>query len=255
MYSFMNNILKFDEYYNWQKIAEDFIESLKNSHLDESNENHPDEFSGIIKSILEKFGFNIGLVLTFGTGVKMMFPIVYKLIDNMQLEIKPTKEDIVLLCITCLSIMYLENKKSPPIPAEDIKNKLNAEIQMKFGNPRILVNRILKCFESIFIFLKKFPELVGVSISNIIDMFAYTAMLQPVMNAISSFVGTYNITPENLAGNLLALGTGIATMSGKTFIEYLKNRKSKGEPHEVVLSDVEDLSKSDQYGDKLIKEQ
>jgi hypothetical protein len=251
----MNNILKFDEYYDWQEIANDFLFQIKNSPLRESDENDNQEYSSLIKNILNKFGFNLSLVLTFGTGVKLMFPIIAKLIENMQLEIKPTKEDIVLLCITCISIMYLENKKEAPIQATDIKNKLNAEIQMKFGNPRIIVNKILKCFEHLFIFIKKFPKLFGVSVNNIIDMFAYTAILQPIMNAISAFIGTYNITPDTLAGNLLSLGTGVATISGKSLLNFLTNNNKKNKSGEDVLSDVEDLTDMEQDGNVLIKEQ
>jgi hypothetical protein len=248
----MNKILKFSEYYDWQEIAQEFLSNLNQVNINESDvESH---FTDMIKSIFNKFNFNISLVLTFGTGVKLMYPIISKLIDNMQLEIKPSQEDIVLLCITMIAIMYLENKKTPPISAEDIKHKLNAEIQMKFGNPRILVGKLLKCFESIFLFIKKFPKLFGVAVDNIVDMFAYTSILQPVMNIISSLVGEYHITPENLKGNLLSLGTGVATITGKTFLDYIKNKKDKKSgDHE--LSDLEDLGKIDKDGNKLIKEQ
>jgi len=251
----MNKILKFSEYYDWSKIAEDFISTVKNPPIDESSENTNENLSNTIKSILDKFGFNMSLVLTFGTGVKMMYPIVANLIENMQFQIKPTTEDIVLLCITCLSIMYLENKKHPPLSPEEIKNKLNAEIQMKFGNPRTLINRLLKCFDSLFLFMKKFPKLIGVSLGNIVDMFAYTAILQPVMNAISTFVGTYDLTPDNLAGNLTSLAAGIVTVSGRTFLNYLRNKKQNVGEREYDLPNVEDLSEIDPKGANLIKEQ
>jgi hypothetical protein len=249
----MNNILKFSDYQNWQEIAYNFLNDIDSGVLHESGEeNH---LSDIIKSILNKFGFNMSLVLTFGTGVKLMYPIVFKLIENMELEIKPSQEDIVLLCITMLSIIYLENNRTPPIPAEDIKNKLNAEVQMKFGNPRILIDKLLKCFQSIFLFIKKFPKLFGVALNSIIEMFAYTAILQPVMNAISSLVGTYHITPENLSGNLISLATGVATISGKTILDFITNHTKNKSTKDTILSDVEDLGHIDSDGNKLIKEQ
>ena len=151
--------------------------------------------------------------------------------------------------------MYLENKKHPPLSSEEIKNKLNAEIQMKFGNPRTLINRLLKCFDSLFLFMKKFPKLIGVSLGNIVDMFAYTAILQPVMNAISTFVGTYDLTPDNLAGNLTSLAAGIVTVSGRTFLNYLRNKKQNVGEREYDLPNVEDLSEIDPKGANLIKEQ
>ena len=252
----MNKILKFSDYQFSQKIAQEFLEKINTSRILESDNNSLD-FESLIKDILDKFGFNLSLVFTFGTGVKLMFPVVHKLIENMNLEIKPTHEDVVLLCITCISIMYLENKKNAPISADDIKNKLNAEIQMKFGNPRIIVNKILKCFNSIFLFIKKFPKLFGVAVSNIVDMFGYTTILLPCMNAISSLVGTYQLTPENLAGNLLSLASGIMTMAGSHILKYITNKKnSKSNDSEEVLSDVDDLVHgNDLSKNQLIREQ
>ena len=46
--------------------------------------------------------------------------------------------------------MYLQNKKNPPITSDEIKHKLNPEIQMKFGNPRSIVNKLLECFKQIY---------------------------------------------------------------------------------------------------------
>ena len=119
----MTTILKFNEYMDCEQIAIDFLRDLNNGIISESQENHVDTNS-LIKGILSRLGFNLELALTFGTGVKMMYPIVDNLINNMKLEIKPTKEDIVLLCITVLSVMFLHNKKNPPISSDDIKNKL-----------------------------------------------------------------------------------------------------------------------------------
>jgi len=249
----MNNILKFSDYQNWQVIAKNFISEIENPTIQESEKD--DHLSEIMNSILSKFGFNLSLVVTFGTGVKLMYPIVYRLIENMQLEMKPTQEDIVLLCITTLAIMYLEENKGAPISSEDIKNKLNAEIQMKFGNPRILIQKLLRCFQSIFLLIKRFPKLFGVALNSIIDMFAYTAILQPTMNAISSLVGTYNITPETLAGNLLALATGVATLTGKAILTHIVNRKNKVMTDDSIMADVEELGHVDSDGNKLIKEQ
>jgi len=252
----MTKILKFNEYKDWEMIALDFVKQIQNQIISESDEKTDNsDINSLIGDILNRFGFEMSLALIFDSGVKLMYPIVSKLIDNMKLEITPTKEDVVLLCITSISIMYLHNKKNPLISADDIKNKLNPDIQLKFGNPRILVNKIIGCFDYIHLFLKKFPKLVGVVLNNITDMFGYTAILQPTMNAISIFVGTYQLTPDNLVGNLISLAAGISTISVKKLYNFVKNKVNKSSDDEDVLSDVSDLQEIDMGSDKLIQEQ
>jgi hypothetical protein len=255
----MNKILKFGEYRDWEGIATDFIYQIKNSRISESDESSMGEDSILkaCKDIGEKFRFNIDLTLTFGTGVKLFYPVVSKFVENLQLEIKPTTEDIVLLCITTISIIYLRHKKDPPLSEEDIKNKLNPEVQMKFGNPRKLVEGLVKSFRQIYQFIKKFPKLFGVALDNIFDMFTYTTILIPVMNAIGMFCDKYDLTPENLVGNLASLGVGISTISSKRLIGFISNKLNKDKPEEDpnILSDVGDLEEIDMGRSKLIKEQ
>jgi hypothetical protein len=250
----MNKILKFEEYQNWEEIAKDFLINLENQNVSES-EDHNGSLNTIIKDIFSRLGFNLELTLTFGTGVKLMYPIVDNLINNMNLQIKPSTEDIVLLCITVISIMFLHNKKNPPISSDDIKNKLNPEIQMKFGNPRSIVNKLLECFKQIFNFINKFPKLFGVAMGNILDMFSYTSILLPVMNAISLFCQKYELTPDNLLGNLLSLGVGIMTISTKHFFDFVKNKVKPGETSDDSIPNVGDLQEIDMGKDKLIQEQ
>lgn len=249
----MTKILKFGEYMDWDQISREFLTQMNTPIISESDENS-EGLDGYIKNILDKFGFNLELVFTFGSGVKFMFPIVNSLITNMKLEITPSTEDIVLLCITIIAIMYLQNRKQPLISADDIKNKLNPEIQMKFGNPRILVNKLLECFNQIYNFIKKFPKLFGVALGSLLDMFSYTSILIPVMNAIASFCSKYEVTPDNLLGNLLSLGVGIMTISSKELLNYVKNKVSKSKQIDTteVPTEVDEFDLGD---NKLIQEQ
>jgi hypothetical protein len=254
----MTKILKYREHGDWETIAEEFLYQINNSVVLES-ENSDGDLNQTIKDIFSRLGFNIELTLTFGTGVKLMYPIVDNLIKNMNLQIQPSYEDVVLLCITVISIMFLNNKKNPPISSDDIKNKLNPEIQMKFGNPRSIVNKFVVCFDGIFNFINKFPKLFGVAMTNILDMFAYTSILLPVMNAISLFCLKYELTPDNLLGNLLSLGIGVMTVSARRLYNFVKskvkNDRSTADDQEDVLSDVGDLQDLDMGKSKLIQEQ
>ena len=259
----MNKILKFNEYKDWEQIAFDFLYQVNNTtiHESEDSESTDDSIAKACRDIGEKFAFNVDLALTFGTGVKLFYPIVSKFIENLQLEIKPTFEDVVLLCITVIAIIYLRYKKDAPLSEQDIKNKLNPEIQMKFGNPRKLVEGLVKSFRHIYQFIKKFPKLFRVALDNIFDMFTYTTILIPVMNAIGAFCDKYDLTPENLVGNLVSLGVGISTIASKRLIKYISNKIGKKDDQEIndedpsVLSDVGDLEEIDMGRSKLIKEQ
>lgn len=252
----MNRILKYNEYHNWEEIAKNFLSKLNEQDLLESEEKN-EGFNGFINDIFARLGFNLELTLTFGTGVKLMFPIVSNLINNMKLEINPTKEDIVLLCITIISIMFLNHKKNPPISSDDIKNKLNPEIQMKFGNPRNLINKLINCFNYIYLFIKKFPNHFGVALGSIIDMFSYTTILLPIMNAISSFCAENDLTPDNLLGNLISLGVGITTITSRKLFDVIKS-KIKNNPKkdtDEIPSGVDNLQELDMKNNKLIQEQ
>ena len=252
----MGKILKFGEYADWEQIATNFIEQIQNPQISESDESGvtDDNIKRACEDVLGKFGFNIELALTFGTGVKLFYPIVSKFVENLQLEIKPTFEDVVLLCITIISIIHLRHKRDAPISEYDIKNKLNPEIQLKFGNPRNLVENLVSAFKHIYEFIKKFPKLFGVALTNIFDMFTYTTILIPVMNAIGLFCSKYSVTPDNLVGNLASLGVGISTIASKRLIDFVKNKlgKDKSTDEEPSVGDLEEI---DMGRSKLIKEQ
>lgn len=253
----MTKIFKYSEYTDWELKAQEFLYHIENQVISEAD--HIDnDINTTIKDIFGRLGFNLELTLTFGTGVKLMYPIVDNLIKNMKLEIQPSYEDVVLLCITVMSIMFLDHKKNPPISSDDIKNKLNPEIQMKFGNPRSIVNKFVNCFKQIYSFINRFPKLFGVAMNNILDMFAYTTILLPVMNAISLFCLKYELTPDNLMGNLLSLGIGVMTISTKRLYNFVKDKVKKDKSSiddEDILSDVGDLQELDLGKNKLIQEQ
>lgn len=251
----MNKILKFKEYSDWEQISLDFLNQISNPIISESEEDDS-YLQKIVKDILNKFGFNIELSLTFGTGLKVILPVVSSLIENMALEFQPTTEDTVLLCITIMSIMYLQNGRDELISANDIKNKLNPEIQMKFGNPRIVVNRFIECFNQIFIFLKEFPKLFGFALSNILDLFIYSTILLPIMNAIGSFCSKYELTPETLLGNLVSLSVGIVSLGAKKLLTDVVNKvKNRNSDQPVETPNVDDLEEVDMGKSKLIQEQ
>ena len=96
-------VLNFEKY----QIAEDLANFIANPIINESD-SKDSQIDSVLKRLSQDLKFNYGLVFTFGVGVRVMYPVVEGLISNGSLNIEPTLENIVLVCIAALTITYLE---------------------------------------------------------------------------------------------------------------------------------------------------
>jgi len=239
-------ILRYNDFV-YEKIPGDFLNMLLNPVINEKSDNRiPSMVSRILKNLSDDLRFNVGIVFTFGTGITAMYPIVENLIKNGNLSIDPTPQNIVLLSLTALGITYLEetgNKvgnhevkcscgKKPACKSchgtgivesefnrSDAQNLL-AELKLR-GAGNGSVKKFVACFKAIGVFLKKIIKSSQYVINGLMDMLTYAAISIPVMNVIASFVGNYNMTLDNLAGNLTSIGVGITSLLSKQGINYL----------------------------------
>jgi hypothetical protein len=255
----MNKVLRYNEYQSSVDIAEKLIEMIVNPKLNESvDDSH---IKNILKSLSRDLKFNYNLVLTFGTGIKAMIPVVDNLIKNSKLNIELTTENLVLLTITALSITYLEEKnnrigseeiecldcegtgfENPTNDLDDnpcsiclgygsIKSKVTkkdtdtllAELKLR-GIGDNIVKKVITCFKSIGNIFKIIFRNTPYIISGFLDMLGYTAILLPSMNAISALIGEYHFNIDTLPANLLSVGLGIGTFLAKNGFNYLVNK-------------------------------
>jgi hypothetical protein len=279
-------ILKYNQY----GMTDRFIELFENSMINESAPE--DNFKEVLSGLSKDLKFNFGLIFTFGAGIKAMYPIVDNLVRNEALKIDLSVESVLLLTLAGLSITYLEESNNKTgeekIPCT-CKSKSDScahcdgtgyitskvtradartileELKLRgIGNG--IVKKVVDCFKSIGNIVKMLFKNSPYLINGLIDMFGYTAMLIPTMNAISSLIGEYNLNMETLPGNFLALGVGIGTFLAKRGFNYLvrklKNKlgfrtshldvPTAAKPYEISDGDFnkEKLGKND-----LIKEQ
>jgi len=221
-----------------------FSEFLPSNELDSSahcpvNENLFDKES--VKLILKKLSndlkFNISLVTTFGAGVSFMMPIINELIKNSKISVDLSNENLALLTITVLSIVYLEeskNKTGQKLNPDGTKSKVSKEdtdtllTELKLrGVGNGIVKKIVKTFLTIGDFFKKFLKKTTFAINGLIDMFAYSALLMPAMNALLLFIGKYELTFETIVGNLLSLGASTTALLSKQGISWLMDKLKK----------------------------
>jgi hypothetical protein len=128
-----------------------------------------------------------------------------------------------------------------------------------------ILKKVVECFKSIGNLLKIIFKNTPYVVSGLIEMFAYTSILLPTMNAISSMIGTYNLNLETLPTNFLSLGVGISGFLAKNAFNYLVsklrdklNLKVDPElniPTAVRSYDIKDGDMGDMGKNKLIKEQ
>lgn len=256
----MNKILKFNDYKSSIDLIEEFVNNLVDEKIHESKDDS--SVKKILDQLQKDIKFNYSLIFTFGAGINSMYPIVTHLLKNSNLNVEMTLENVVLLTITAIAIAYLEEKNNKTgqnemecgdclsgivkIGDEDTKCKkcsgtgsikslvnrkdtdtLLAELKLRgIGNG--IVKKLVKCFISIGSFVKMIYKNASLIISNFVDLFAYTSLLIPTMNAISGVINVHNLDVETLpieiGKNLLVFGVGVTTMLAKRGFEWLSKK-------------------------------
>lgn len=204
-----------------------------------------DSYKRVEKKVLSDLRLDTKLALTFGAGIGAMYPIVGKLMQNMNINsIEVTTETVVLLTIAALTIVYLEEKKDISVEereklTKDSKSMLE-ELRMRSIGDGI-VKKIIKALTSVKNIFSLIGKHIGAVIGGIVDMFSYTAILIPIMNAILFLIGKYELTPDTIVQNFFSLGMGVASKIAKhglvELISKLKNRLNINK--EKVLGEIE----------------
>ncbi len=264
-------VYRFEEYSLNNSMVDSFIESLQPIINEASG--GVNRYESALNKIVKDLKLNVQLVTTFGAGIGAFYPIVESLMRNMG-SVEVTTNTVVLLTITAISIIYLEEEKNK-IKDEDsfrknCKSMLEELKMMGIGNG--IVKKLVEGLKSIKNIFSIIGKHIGAVVGGFMDMFAYTAMLIPIMNAINSIVGKYDLNFDTLPQNFLGLGIGIGTIITKhgiaEIIDRIKSRFPNGDRlnKKKILDEIEtpiiqkigDVtfgdSESDQDGD-LIKEQ
>jgi hypothetical protein len=219
-------------------MAWDFINSF-DGLITESDET---EYKKVQKRVINDLRLNGNLSLTFGAGIKALYPIVDKLMTNMKISsIEVTADKVVLLTICAFTIVYLEEKKfkdgqEEEILTKDSKSMLEELKMMGIGNG--IVKKLVKLFKSITGIFTIIGKHLSAVAKGFIDMFAYTAILIPIMNGILYVIGKYDLNIDTFLENFVALTMGVGTLIAKngiiSIIDKLKDKISAKDKKEIV---------------------
>lgn len=228
-------------------------------------------YKRIEKKVLSDLKLDTKLVFTFGAGIGALYPVIQNMMQNLSLSgVEMTQETTVLLTIACITIVYLEEKKFKTPEEEekltkDSKSMLE-ELRMR-GIGDGIVKKVMKSIESIKNVFAVVAKHLGAMVGGVIDMFGYTAILIPIMNAILWIIGKYEMSVDAVIQNFFSLGVGIASRIAKhglvELINKLRGVISNKTKEEIIdeletpviqrFSDIRDKDE-EQEGD-LIKEQ
>lgn len=233
-------IQRYNDFALTESMVEYFVESF--GMITESDDSENNDYKNILKKIVSDLNLNIRLVATFGFGIGAFMPVIHNLMKNANLsQVELTKETIVLLVLTALSIIYLEEKnaKSPKEESEltkDSKSMLE-ELRMK-GIGDGIVKKIIKCLKSTTNVFKIIGKHIGAVAGGLMDMFAYGAIMVPIMNGLSNVINKFHLNLDTMPENFLMLATGVATIVAKHGIAHIIN-KLKGKLPKTVEDQIE----------------
>jgi hypothetical protein len=261
-------INRFEEYSLQDSILNDFLNSF-DSMITESDDI---DYKKVQKKIIEDLKLSTSLVLTFSVGVTTFFPIVKKLMENSSISsVDFTPDKIVLLTIAAITIIYLEEKKGKisakqeEVLTKDSKSMLEELKLMGIGNG--IVKKLIESLKSIRNIFSLIGKHIGAVIGGFMDIFSYTAIMIPLMNAIEYVIGKYDLNVDTIISNFAGLAIGIGTLVAKHGISEIIN-KIKGKfpvNKKEIIDEIEtpviqkfgDIRHDDDdvQGGELIKEQ
>lgn len=260
-------IHKFNDYSLYDSMAGDFINSF-NTLITESDQENI--YKKVEKKLITDLKLKVQSIAVFGASFAGLYPIVAKLLKNMNISsIELTPDRIVLLTISALTIIYLEERKVKSTKEQDIltkdsKSMLEELKLMGIGNG--LVKKLILGLKSIKNIFNVIAKHLGKAVGSIIDMFAYISILIPIMNALLSIIDKYSLNLDTLPENFLGLAVGVGTIIARHGISEIINRIKNKFPKinkEKIIDDLGEppiqkfsiFTKEKEHEGELIKEQ
>ena len=226
------SIKKFADFNHSEILLEDFIQSLwQNVNESEDQKSEEDSvYRRIEKKVFSDLKLDTKLVFTFGAGIGALYPVVMQMLENMSIfNFELSKQSAVLLTIAAITIIYLEEKKSKSSEEEERLTKdsrsMLEELRMR-GIGDGIVKKVIKALTGIKNIFSKIGKHLGAAIGGIIDMFSYTAILIPIINAVLKIIVKYDMGVDEMISNFFILSTGIVTKIAKHgMVEVLRMLK------------------------------
>ena len=166
--------------------------------------------NNIISDIINDLNISKKFLFTFGTGIGAFVNPVSELISGSGLSM--TKENIVLLIITAISILINDSDKSI------LKNKVKERgLDPSLGGVKELIKNTKKIINNV---TEKTIE-VTYSLS---DILGFTFLLVPTTDILTKIINEYGLSVNNVKEMLLGITLASATFGVKSVLNRVKNK-------------------------------
>ena len=272
-------IQNFDNYNEGLEMAKTFFNSFDQvneaSKYNKYKRVQNSELKKLKSAVKGDIHLNFGLIASFGAGIGALYPIVDSLISLTGPSLDT--RTVVLLTIAGVymivqgEIKDAEEKKVITAETKAILEELklagfpNVATGTKDGSDNSVLNKIVKVLKSIkkiFNSVKGYIEKAGLTkmlrratintTSGFADMFAYTAMLAPIMNSINAVIEFSDMDLNSFIANTAIFIAGIATIIAKHganfFVSKMRNFFNLDEEErEEIKNEIEDTIKNSNF--------
>jgi hypothetical protein len=174
---------------------------------------------------MNQLGYEFSFVFVFAPAVKGLYPIIEKLVTEMELPQEISKSSIVYLTVCLMGILLSEPKEK----YKDLITKLKNENIFHLIKPLITS---MKGIKNVFNFIS---SKLGKIVTSFGEMFAYTALFVPfalIFNDIgqqsdTSISSILTAISTDGVGKLIVTGIGVGVFAIKHFmVDIIKGLKS-----------------------------
>jgi hypothetical protein len=200
---------RFSEYNLHGNLTQDFLNSF-DSIIKESDQS---SYKNAAKKLISNLKLNNNLLLTFDSALTNFYPVVNSLMKNMNIDsFNLDEQSIVLLALSSLSIIYIEEVKYNSSDEElklrkDSKSMLE-ELKMRgFGNN--IVKKLILCIKAIKNIFLIFSKRANIKVFGVIDMIS-ESIFKPIINAVYYVTDKYDLNLDTFVQNFSTLSSNIA---------------------------------------------
>jgi hypothetical protein len=190
---------------NYGNEAEDLSLLIKENHEKENNES-------ILNDIVNDLNLSKKFLFTFGTGIGAFVNPVSELISGSGLSM--TKEDIVLLIITAISILINDSD------GEILKNKLKERgIESSLSGVKDFIKNTKKIINNVT------EKTIKVTY-NLSDILGFTFLLVPTTKILTKIINEYGLSVNNVKEMLMGITLASATFGVKSILDRVRDKLS-----------------------------
>jgi hypothetical protein len=163
--------------------------------------------SNLVNQVAQDFKLNTSFMMTYGVGISGFIGPVITLLENKNIRV--TEYDVTLLLIAAFYILLNGSKEEINLIREELKKKdLDKEVKG-------VLNFVSKSLNLLKIIGKK----VGVVITTLTDVLAFTFLSVPVMNMLKDYAADKGFNIDRVEELIYGLALSATSYTLKNFIK------------------------------------